>query len=166
MVGERYEINPEMQNISAIHRKPNYFQLGERILEKIYSRGWVYLFLLGFHYTVRRGNDTSGKNCLDRAWQLNLCPVFLISWFTYSMSVCTVVAPPLRPWFRKAVSAFPHHRKWLQMNACLNQAAVKARWKQSLSEQQAVLEHNGAETRACTSLSASHPFQHHTKETH
>lgn len=66
MVGERYEINPEVQDISAIYRKPNYFQLGERILEKIDSRGWVYIFLLGLHCAVRRAKDTSGKNCLDR----------------------------------------------------------------------------------------------------
>lgn len=128
-----------MQNISAINRKPNNFQPRERILEKIGSKGWFYIFLLGFHYAVRRGKDTSGKNCLDRSWQPNLFPVFSISWFTYSMPVLTAVAPPSRHWFRKYLSAFPHHRKWLQIKASLNQEAVKARWKQSLAEQQAVL---------------------------
>lgn len=37
--------------------------------------------------------------------------------------------------------------------------------KASLSSRQC-WEHNGTETRACTSLSVSHPFQHQTKETH
>lgn len=139
MEWERYETNLEMQNISAIHRKLNYFQLRERILQKIDSRGWFCICLLGFHYAVRRGRNTSGKNTLDRAWQLNLFAVFSISWFTYSTSVLTAVAPPSRHWFRKHLSAFPHHRKWLQIKASLNQEAVKASWKQSLAEQQAVL---------------------------
>lgn len=120
-------------------QKTKLFSAGEKGFIKIDSRGWCYIFLLGFHYSVRRAKDTSGKNCLARAWQLNLFPVFSISWFTYSMSVLTLVAPPSRHWLRKHLSAFPHHRKWLQIKGSLNQEAVKACWKQSLAEQQAEL---------------------------
>lgn len=160
--GERYETNPKTQNVSPIHRKPSSFRLGGRNLGKkeiLKGEGWLCISLLGFHYVVRRGKDTSGKNCQDRAWQLNLFPVFLVSWFTYSRSVFTVIAPPYLLWFGKHISVLPHHRKWLQIKASLNQEAVKnllkvkRRWAAGNAGK-----HNGTETRACTSLSVNHPF--------
>lgn len=36
----------------------------QKILE---GEDGLYTFFLGFHYVVRRGKGTSGKNCWDRA---------------------------------------------------------------------------------------------------
>lgn len=73
----------------------------------------IYISLLGLRYVSKRGKDTSGKNCWDRAWQLKLFPVIFISWFTYSRSVFTATAPPCMLRFGKHLSVLSYCRKWL-----------------------------------------------------
>lgn len=69
--------------------------------ENLEGECWLYIFPR-LWLCCQKGQTYLGKNCWDRAWQLNLFPVFLISWFTYSRSVFTATAPPHMLWFGKS----------------------------------------------------------------